>query len=92
MDNNNETNKLSEFLKEILERSGTRKDSPSEKIIKLAIERDTIYDKINRKTKELEAIENDALDEVSFLKAQIAGLKDQKEILGKRIKQLVDET
>lgn len=92
MDNNNEKNKLPEFFKEILERAGTRKDSPSEKIIKLAIERDNIYDKINRKTKELEAIDNDALDEVSFLKAQIAGLKDQKEILGNRIKQLVDET
>lgn len=86
-----EKNKIPELLKEIFERP-TRKDSPSEKIIGLAFERDIIYDKINRKTKELEAIENDDRDEVSFLKAQIAGLKDQKEMLGKRIKQLVDET
>lgn len=92
MDNNEKKNGLHEIFEDILHTAKKHKATPSEKIIKLAIERDTIYDKINRKTKELETIENDALDEVSFLKAQIAGLKDQKEILGKRIKQLVDET
>ena len=43
-------NKIPELFKEILERP-TRKDSPSEKIIGQAFERDIIYDKINRKTK-----------------------------------------
>ncbi len=92
MDNKTNEMKLPEFLKDILETAKKHEDTPSEKIIKLTIERDNIYDKINRKTKELEAIDNEICEEAMFLKAQIDGLKEQNGMLGRRIKQLIDET
>ncbi len=58
----------------------------------LALERDLIYDKINSKKKELEALDSETCDEAMFLKAQITNLKEQKDMLGSRIKRLVDET
>lgn len=92
MDNNEKKNGIPDFLKDILETAKKHEATPSEKIVMLASERDLIYDKINSKKKELEALDSETCDDALFLKAQITNLKEQKDMLGSRIKRLVDET
>ncbi len=67
--------------------------TPSEKIVKLAKERDCTYDMIERKKQELEkALESNDKDDIEFLNKSIDALKEQKNVLTKRIKTLLDET
>lgn len=78
-----------EFLKII----SSREKTPSEKIVNLAKERDRVYDAIRFKTIDLEKAKSDnEKDEVEFIEKSIAALKEQKDVLTKRIKTLLDET
>lgn len=59
----------------------------------LAKERDRVYDAIRFKTIDLEKAKSDnEKDEVEFIEKSIAALKEQKDVLTKRIKTLLDET
>lgn len=89
---NEKKNGLHEIFEDILHTSKNHEATPSEKIVMLARERDLIYDRINNKNKELEELTDKNCDDALFLKAQIANLKEQKDMLGARIKRLVDET
>ena len=93
MDNNNEkkeTGSIS-FLKEILEKKLNHVDTPSEKIVKLAMDRDIAYTKIKLLKKDLESAKENNED-CTFLEAQLQHLNDYKKLLGDQIKKLVDET
>ena len=93
MDNNNEKKETSlpDFIKERLEAKRKHVDTPSERIFKLAVERDKIYDKVKELEKDLEtAKENN--EDCTFLEAQLQHLKDYKKLLGDQIKKLIDET
>ena len=59
----------------------------------LAKERDSVYDAIKCKTIDLEKAKNDnEKDDVEFIEKSIAALKEQKDVLTKRIKALLDES
>ena len=92
MDNNEKKNGLHELFEGIIHTAKKHEATPSEKIVMLARELDLIYDRINIKNKELEELTDKNCDDALFLKAQIANLKEQKDMLGARIKRLVDET
>ena len=78
---------ISELLKTIVE----QKKTPSERIVKFAIERDKTYDRIKDLEKEIE--ESKANNECHyFLSEQLKSLTDYKRLLGGQIKKLVDET
>ena len=90
--NNEKKNELPDVFENIFRSVKNHKATPSEKIVMMARERDLIYDKINNKNKELEELTDKNCDDALFLNAQIANLKEQKKLLGDRIKKLVDET
>ena len=90
--NKNETKDIPSF-DEFLKIIASREKTPSEKIVDLAKERDRVYDAIKGKTLYLEKAKNDNdKDEVEFIEKSIAALKEQKDVLTKRIKTLLDET
>lgn len=80
-------------LNALIDKLANHEPTPSEKIVKLAKERDCIYDMIERKKQELEkALESNDKDDIEFLNKSIDALKEQKNVLTKRIKTLLDET
>jgi len=90
--NKNETKDIPSF-DEFLKIISSREKTPSEKIVSLAKERDRVYDAIKFKTIDLEKAKSDnEKDEVEFIEKSIAALKEQKDVLTKRIKTLLDET
>lgn len=93
MDNNEKKmcDGLPDFLKDILEGKKKHVDTPSEKIIKLAIDRDMTYDKIQGYKKKIESGKQNGED-TSFTEMQVKQLKIYKNMLGDQIKKLIDET
>ena len=90
--NKNETKDIPSF-DEFLKIISSREKTPSEKIVNLAKERDRVYDAIKGKTIDLEKAKNaNEKDEVEFIENCLAALKEQKYVLTKRIKTLLDET
>ena len=67
-----------------------REPTKSERILLIARERDKYYDLVEDKKKALENTKD--ADEKAFLKESIKALEEQKKLLAKRIKQLLDET
>ena len=65
-------------------------DTPSEKIVKLAKERDILFDMINNKKDDLEK-EQDKSHTV-FLKEYIAALSSAKDVITRRITDLLSQT
>lgn len=91
-ENKNNEKKMPDFLEFL---NGLRKkheETPSEKILKLALERDTVYDRLNAKKDSLKKLKESDAEEADFLKKQVEMLEEQKKLLGDRIKKLVDET
>lgn len=82
---------LPEFLRDILESKKKHVDTPSEKITKLAIERDVTYDRIQNYKKNIEAGKQSGED-TSFTEMQVKQLEIYKNMLGDQIKKLIDET
>lgn len=80
-------------LNALIDKLANHELTQSEKIVKLAKERDCIYDMIEHKKQELEkAQESNDKDDIEFLNKSIDTLKEQKNVLTKRIKTLLDET
>ena len=82
---------LPEFLRDLLESNKKHVDTPSEKITKLAIERDVTYDKIQIYKKKIETDKQNGGD-TSFTEMQVQQLEVYKNMLGDQIKKLIDET
>lgn len=91
MDKNEKNNRIPEFLKEIFEGKTKHVDTPSEKITKLAIERDVTYDRIQNYKKKIEA-DLKSGEDTSFTEMQVKQLEIYKNMLGDQIKKLIDET
>lgn len=93
MDNNNEKKETGsiDFLEEILKKKLNHVDTPSEKIVTLAMDRDIAYTKIKLLKKDLESAK-ESNEDCTFLEAQLQHLNDYKNLLGDQIKKLVDET
>ena len=93
MDNEKKTpvEVLPEFIRDILESKKKRVDTPSEKITKLAIERDVTYDRIQNYKKKIEMDKQNGGD-TSFTEMQVKQLEIYKNMLGDQIKKLIDET
>ena len=90
-DNKNNEKKMPDFLK-LLE--GLRKkheETPSEKILKLALERDKVYDRCKSLSNEIKEAKEKNQD-YNFLMVQFNHMDDYKKVLGDQIKKLVDET
>lgn len=90
MAENKKKNKEPSFA-ETLERVFKCKTTASEKIVKLAKERDFVYDRIQETNQELEKTDKKS-SVYSVLKSQIGVMEEYKHCLGQRIKNLVDET
>lgn len=70
-----------------------KKNTPSEKIVYCAKERDLIFDQITIKKMELERAEaRKDDDDIGFIKKQMEILNEQKAMLTERIKTLLDLT
>ncbi len=82
---------LPEFLMDLLESKKKHVDTPSEKICKLAIERDMTYDKIQGYKKKIESGKQNG-DDTSFTEMMVKQLEIYKNMLGDQIKKLIDET
>jgi len=65
-------------------------DTPSEKIVKLAKERDILFDMINNKKEDLEKEQDKSHSE--FLKEYIASLAAAKDVITRRITDLLSQT
>ena len=93
MDNEKKTpvEVLPEFLMDLLESKKKHVDTPSEKICKLAIERDMTYDKIQGYKKKIESGKQNGED-TSFTEMLVKQLEICKNMLGDQIKKLIDET
>ena len=93
MDNEKKTpvEVLHEFLRDLLESKKKHVDTPSEKICKLAIERDMTYDKIQGYKKKIESGKQNGED-TSFTEMLVKQLEICKNMLGDQIKKLIDET
>lgn len=65
-------------------------DTPSEKIVKLAKERDILFDMINNKKEDLEKEQDKSHSE--FLKEYIAALASAKDVITRRIMDLLSQT
>lgn len=68
-----------------------REDTPSEKILKLAIERDNVYDRCKSLSEEIKEAKEKNQD-YDFLTIQFNHMNDYKKVLGNQIKKLIDET
>lgn len=82
---------LPEFLRDLLESKKKREDTPSEKILKLALERDKVYDRCKSLSNEIKEAEEKNQD-YNFLTIQFNHMDDYKKVLGDQIKKLIDET
>lgn len=92
MDNNNEKKEIPENLFELLNSlRKKREDTPSEKILKLALERDKVYDHCKSLSNEIKEAKEKNQD-YNFLTVQFNHMDDYKKVLGDQIKKLVDET
>lgn len=93
MDNNEKKmcDGLPDFLKDFLEGKKKHVDTPSEKITKLAIERDVTYDRIQNHKKKIEA-DLKSGEDTTFTEMQVKQLEIYKNMLGDQIKKLIDET
>lgn len=65
--------------------------TPSEKILKLALERDKVYDRCKSLSAEIKEAKEKNQD-YNFLTIQFNHMDDYKKVLGDQIKKLVDET
>lgn len=68
-----------------------REDTPSEKILKLALERDKVYDRCKSLSAEIKEAKEKNQD-YDFLAIQLNHMDDYKKVLGNQIKKLIDET
>lgn len=68
-----------------------REDTPSEKILKLALERDKVYDRCKSLSAEIKEAKEKNQD-YDFLAIQLNHMDDYKKVLGDQIKKLIDET
>lgn len=92
MDNNNEKKEIPENLFELLNiLHKKREETPSEKIIKLAFERDKVYDRCKSLSAEIKEAKEKNQD-YNFLTIQFNHMDDYKKVLGDQIKKLIDET
>jgi bisphosphoglycerate-independent phosphoglycerate mutase (AlkP superfamily) len=82
---------IKELLKTLHSEAEKRIKTPSERIMMLSMERDKIFDRIKDAEKELEIVEKTAPDYV-YIEEQLRYMKMYKDVLGKRIKALVDKT
>lgn len=82
---------LPEFLRDLLESKKKREDTPSEKILKLALERDKVYDRCKSLNAEIKEAKEKNQD-YNFLTIQFNHMDDYKKVLGDQIKKLIDET
>lgn len=65
-------------------------DTPSEKIVKLAKERDILFDAINDKKEDFKKTQDMA--HMTFLKEYIAALSSAKDVITRRITDLLSQT
>lgn len=84
-------NPLKELLKTLHSEAENRIKTPSERIMMLSMERDKIFDRIKDTEKELETVEKTDADYV-YITEQLRYMNSYKDMLGKRIKALVDKT
>lgn len=93
MDNEKKTpvEVLPEFFRDLLESKKKREDTPSEKILKLALERDKVYDRCKSLSAEIKEAKEKNQD-YNFLTIQFNHMDDYKKVLGDQIKKLIDET
>lgn len=68
-----------------------REETPSEKILKLALERDKVYDRCKSLSNEIKEAKEKNQD-YNFLTIQFNHMDDYKKVLGDQIKKLIDET
>lgn len=68
-----------------------REETPSEKILKLALERDKVYDRCKSLSAEIKEAKEKNQD-YNFLTIQFNHMDDYKKVLGDQIKKLIDET
>lgn len=68
-----------------------REDTPSEQIMKLALERDKVYDRCKSLSAEIKEAKEKNQD-YNFLTIQFNHMDDYKKVLGDQIKKLIDET
>lgn len=68
-----------------------REETPSEKIMMLALERDKVYDRCKSLSAEIKEAKEKNQD-YSFLTIQFNHMDDYKKVLGDQIKKLIDET
>lgn len=89
---NNEKKEIPENLFELLNMFRKKRDeTPSEKILKLALERDKAYDRCKSLSAEIKEAKEKNQD-YNFLTVQFNHMDDYKKVLGDQIKKLVDET
>lgn len=89
---NNEKKEIPENLFELLNSlRKKREDTPSEKILKLALERDKVYDRCKSLSAEIKEA-NEKNQDYNFLTIQFNHMDDYKKVLGDQIKKLIDET
>lgn len=88
--NSNDCNipSLSDMIKSL---GRKRKETPSEKIIKIALDRDKTYDKVIE-VKEAIKTATENKEDTSFLETQLDMLNKYKDVLGTQIIKLVEET
>lgn len=89
---NNEKKEIPESLFELLNSlRKKREDTPSEKILKLALERDNVYVRCKSLSAEIKEA-NEKNQDYDFLAIQLNHMDDYKKVLGDQIKKLIDET
>ncbi len=89
---NKNNEKIPENLFELLNSiRKKREDTPSEKILKLALERDKVYDRCKSLSAEIKEAKEKNQD-YDFLAIQLNHMDDYKKVLGNQIKKLIDET
>lgn len=89
---NNDKKEIPENLFELLNSlRKKREETPSEKILKLALERDKVYDRCKSLSAEIKEAKEKNQD-YNFLTIQFNHMDDYKKVLGDQIKKLIDET
>ena len=68
-----------------------REETPSEKILKLALERNKVYDRCKSLSAEIKEAKEKNQD-YNFLTIQFNHMDDYKKVLGDQIKKLIDDT
>lgn len=91
-ENKNDKKEIPENLFELLNSiRKKREDTPSEKILKLALERDKVYDRCKSLSAEIKESKEKNQD-YDFLTIQFNHMNDYKKVLGNQIRKLIDET